>query len=282
MNILQIELIQFIDSLKIKSYKIRNMKYLIVLSILTVSLFLSCKSHKKAKEVSKIVEKEAQVVPKDQPQPSGRPAKILEFKKGACHGTCPVYTMTFLSNGTVYYEGEQFSEKMGVHVLQISQDEINDIMDRCSKEDFGRFPKRYKSMIPDWASNTIIYFGGKEPKSTTWRDESDPFLMSLQATIEEIEKRAGWKMEGNQSLPDHTISNQIIVDLDPKVEATQLVSKYRKYNLKVIKKIAPSSNLYVVEFDETKIPPYEILNLLIKDKMVIQAQFNKKISPRSR
>ncbi len=256
------------------------MKYIIVLSILTISLFVSCKSHKKAKETKKLVEKEAQVVPKEQPQPSGRPSKVLEFKKGACHGRCPIYTMTFLSDGTVYYEGEQFSEKMGVHAMKISQKEINDIMERCGKEDFSRFPEQYKSRIPDWASNTIIYYGGKAPKSTTWREETDPFLESLRETIEEIEKRPGWKIEGNQTMPEHAISDQILVDLDSNVEVTELVAKYRKYNLKVIKKIAPSSNIYVVGFNKKKISPHEMLSLLNMDKMIIQAQFNMKISPR--
>ncbi len=256
------------------------MKYIIVLSILTISLFLSCKSQKNAKKVQKSVEKEAQVVPKDPAHPSRRPMKILEFKKGACHGRCPIYTMTFLSDGTVYYEGEQFSKKMGVHAMKISQKEINDIMERCNHADFSKFPEHYESRIPDWASNTVIYYGGKEPKSTTWNEASNPFLESLRETIEEIEKRPNWKIENNQSLPDHTISNQILIELAPKMNIEKLISKYRAYTLKVVKRIAPQSNLYLVEFDNKKVPPFVMLNKLMEDESIYNAQFNKKLSPR--
>ena len=256
------------------------MKYIIVLSILTISLFLSCKSQKKAKETANVDIQKTQIDSKEMSQPAGRPMKVLEFKKGACHGTCPIYTMTFLSDGTVYYEGEQFSEKMGVHSLTISQKEIDDIMNRCQKEDFSRFPERYKSMIPDWASNTIIYYGGETPKSITWREEADHFLKSLAETIEAIEKRSGWKMEDSQRYSKNTITNEILAEIAPIVDAAKWIEHYKNYELKIIKKIAPSGNLYVLGFDEKKISPYEMLNLLIKDKSILRAQFNKKISSR--
>lgn len=50
--------------------------------------------------------------------------KTIQLERTMCFGECPVYKVEILSDGTVYYNGEMFVEKIGKHSWQIDEANI--------------------------------------------------------------------------------------------------------------------------------------------------------------
>jgi hypothetical protein len=45
---------------------------------------------------------------------------VITLERTACHGTCPIYTVTILEDGTVIYEGKNFVSITGQQTSEIS------------------------------------------------------------------------------------------------------------------------------------------------------------------
>ena len=45
---------------------------------------------------------------------------VITLERTACHGTCPIYTVSILDNGTMTYEGENFVNVTGKQTSEIA------------------------------------------------------------------------------------------------------------------------------------------------------------------
>jgi len=74
--------------------------------------------------------------------------------------------------------------------------------------------------------------------------------------------------------------NELILKLKKDLQADQIAKKYVKYKLTTKKQLSKSMNIWLLEYDTSTINPLEMLTMLKEDPDVIEAEFNKKISPR--
>jgi len=49
---------------------------------------------------------------------------FASIRKGACFGQCPVYSMDIYNDGTVIYNGKNFVDKKGKHILKLEYSEL--------------------------------------------------------------------------------------------------------------------------------------------------------------
>ena len=120
----------------------------------------------------------------------------LTLERGACFGTCPVYTVTIYADGTVVFEGQRFVESEGKQTGMIGPD----IVDRLVSifEDAGYFtwndeytqmqvtdlPYVTTSVTRDGETKRIVRYEG---------DDSAPIaLVYLERWIDEIANTSQW------------------------------------------------------------------------------------------
>jgi|ETNmetMinimDraft_35_1059890.scaffolds.fasta_scaffold57315_1 hypothetical protein len=56
-------------------------------------------------------------------------SSIFEIQKGACYGTCPIYTVTLSSDRLVTYHGKRHVENQGVYEWYLTRRRFNEISD---------------------------------------------------------------------------------------------------------------------------------------------------------
>jgi hypothetical protein len=49
---------------------------------------------------------------------------LASLERTACYGTCPIYTVTVHTDGTVEYQGKRFVKVMGPQVAKLSPDQV--------------------------------------------------------------------------------------------------------------------------------------------------------------
>ncbi len=62
-----------------------------------------------------------------------KPIAICKLKRGGCFGKCPIYDVSFMSNGTVIYKGMNHVPKTGEFTAQATIAQINSIIRKANE-----------------------------------------------------------------------------------------------------------------------------------------------------
>ncbi len=207
--------------------------------------------------------------------------KLIEMTKGACHGTCPIYSMTVYNDGTATFDGVRFCEKRGAHIAQLSDFELQLIQQKVALLDMDNYPEKIESMIPDFPSTKITcHEEDGSAKSVWWRNGAPDELSEMSITLDKFRQDLNWKVNTSAPLPAGTIKNQILLQLKEGVNASDFAKQYRAYDLTQKKEIVPNKNYWLFEFNTKKISSLEMLNILHNAEKVTHAEFNKELEQR--
>jgi len=82
---------------------------------------------------------------------------LIELKRTACYGSCPVYTIKIDKNGKGLFEGVENVEKIGRFRFSLSQDELMEIEIAFQEVDFFQLKKIYDAQVSDLPTTYISY-----------------------------------------------------------------------------------------------------------------------------
>ncbi len=74
---------------------------------------------------------------------------IISLERTPCYGTCPIYKMEIFSDGSAFYHGERFVDKMGDFQFTVSKETINYILKRAEEIGFFEMEDKYTGNITD-------------------------------------------------------------------------------------------------------------------------------------
>ncbi len=238
--------------------------------ITTVFLIMSCKSKNKIKKIAP-------------------DSKRFILQKGGCFGTCPVYTLTINQNGEATFEGRMNTNKQGIHAKKISSEEVTKLEKLFKNAKFYQFEENYESRIADLPMITIGFDNGSGMKLVSGKMERPEEVKQLQYALEKIAESDGWTMI---TPPDETpeakakqkenaiIYNEVIIEPRPGLMLPKWFKSKSTIGVRLIKKIAPSLNYFLITYDSSVIAPEDFMKILKDDPDILSAEFNKKVSIR--
>ena len=244
--------------------------YISSIAIAFLLLAFSCKSNKQLKNMNK-----------DEIR--------FSMKKSACFGKCPIYKLTIRQNGYATFEGVANTDKLGIYGKQISKDQFKLLEKQFEDSNFESFPVKFQSQIADLPANTIGYHNGQVYKEISGKEERPEQVMQLQFLLEKIADSGNWTLLQSQKEIDHSkkpeivnIYGEVIIEPIPGMLISKWIESMDKYGVRLMKKIAPTLNLYLITYDADSISAEEFLKALKRDENIKSAEFNKKTSKRGR
>ena len=247
------------------------MKLYISFFTLTISLLaFSCKS---TKQVTNLKKDEIR----------------FSLKKGACFGKCPIYALTINQAGYATFEGEANTDKLGIYGKQITEDQFKSIESAFIEAKFETYPDEFASQIADLPTITIGYHNGEIYREVSGKEDRPEQVSQLQFSLEKIADSGNWTLLQSAEEIDNTtkpevvnIYSEVIIEPIPGTLIAKWIESLSKYRVRLMKKIAPTLNLYLITYDAKAISPEEFLKLLEQDENIKSAEFNKKTSKRGR
>jgi hypothetical protein len=107
--------------------------------------------------------------------------KSIKLKRTPCYGSCPVYEVEILANGTVNYNGEMFVEMDGAHSWKIEPENIELLNQLICKYDYFNIQKlnTYKRMtcIPSCITTIELQDGIKRTIENDYGERKYPRLL---------------------------------------------------------------------------------------------------------
>ena len=89
---------------------------------------------------------------------------IISFQRTPCYGTCPIYKMEILSDGSAFYHGERFVDRIGDYEFTVSQETINYILKKAVEIGFFELEDIYTANITDLPKTITFIKNGKDEK----------------------------------------------------------------------------------------------------------------------
>ena len=89
---------------------------------------------------------------------------IISLERTPCYGTCPIYKMKIFSDGSAFYHGERFVEKIGNYEFSVSKETINYILKKADEIGFFELEEKYTANITDLPKTITFIKNGKNKK----------------------------------------------------------------------------------------------------------------------
>lgn len=125
------------------------------------------------------------------------PQKIAGIKKTACYGECPVFEVTFYSDGKVIWEGKRFTDKIGRYTVQLPKAEITNIIQKGRNMGYFAFndsyPKDKIQMIPDLPNTVTFLSYANEFKQVINNYDAPTNLKNFEAYLLDICNSIDWE-----------------------------------------------------------------------------------------
>jgi hypothetical protein len=119
---------------------------------------------------------------------------IFTYEQTACFGQCPVFKLEIHENGYVKYEGIAFVSKEGKYTKQISQKQVEELVELFLAANFFEFEDEYTSPVQDFPT---YYFGfthdGKNKKIKDYHGTPEALKALRKPFIDLVKEEEGWK-----------------------------------------------------------------------------------------
>ena len=119
-------------------------------------------------------------------------SSVITMEKTACHGKCPVYTITIYGTGKAEYEGKNNVKKPGKYEKQLSRDETMKLFKAFDASNFSDFQSEYDTGATDVPSTLISFYHRGYKKNIKDRMAAPEELKNLERMVEEIVESEGW------------------------------------------------------------------------------------------
>lgn len=213
----------------------------------------------------------------------------MMLSKGVCFGKCPVYTLRVKKGGVVYLDAKNNVPGMlGKYEKKIDKETYKQLLQAFKESDFAQYPADFESQIPDLPLITIGYMTTDTLQITRGKEDRPSSLMQLQYRLENLVKGQDWTLleaydrpmnPEKEDKPAYILSELIILP-KPGTQLPRWFKEYEEYGLRVLKRITPNQNYWLVTYNQGLIKPDDILAKLKADERILEAEFNKETSNR--
>lgn len=216
----------------------------------------------------------------------------LKMDKGACFGSCPVYSLEIDHQGNAIYEGKRFTEKSGLYKYKLAKDQFKQVTDQLTLMNFFALQDNFKSNVADLPTVTIAHKHKGLSKSISGKDTRPKRVLDLQKILEDIAQSDGWVsiepiapknedvVEEEEEEPAEIIEREMIIHFKPSTIISRWMKNYREYQMYVKKPLSDDKKTWIVQYNTGLINPQVLLHKVQTDPGVESAEFNTKAEAR--
>lgn len=205
------------------------------------------------------------------------------LETSGCFGWCPVYKLSFHTDGKVVYEGLRSVEKMGRAEIMLTKAETKELKAAVERTNLWQYPDKIESNVVDAPGATLIAHRRAETKRVYGTVDRPKPLLDLQNLMKSMVERYGYELTRGVN-PNDPAPNapkaELIVKLKKDVNAGNWLLKFEELKLKLVRRIA-ADNTWLVSYDPEEIAEKSLIDLIKGTEGVLEVQPNKAVQERN-
>jgi len=209
---------------------------------------------------------------------------LVGLQKGACFGSCPVYTLEIDKTGMAQFDGQRFTDKIGKHQLLLDKAQLQKIANAFNTAALESFKSEYKSNSSDLPEINLSFKNTGIDKTIIGKDNRPEEVLALQTMLEEIVESEGWisleplaAEQKEEEEEEVKIEREIIVEFASGTIISRWLKQFKEFEMYVKKPITEDRKTWIVQYDKSLINPQVMLHKVQSAKGVVSAQFNTKV-----
>src|SRR5581483_11238157 len=172
---------------------------------------------------------------KDKQPPPLTNTDFVEMSKGACYGTCSVYTIRIHANGQVDWQGHSYVAERGKDVTDIGATLARQLIARFASADFWALCADYSRDITDSATtNFRVRIGDRTKVVSNYAESAPKWLDELEYAVDDAADTHRWLHGDPREEPLSRIDQD---RYGPKPGLTPLMRAAARADLKQVKKL---------------------------------------------
>ena len=117
----------------------------------------------------------------------------FSLERTGCHGQCPIFSMTVMGNGDVFYQGEAFVPNVGKYTKNIGPETVKAIIEEVEKVNYWRLNEMYNDpQIMDLPSCITSCTMNEKSHKVVNRFNAPDKLIQFEKKIEELVGQDGY------------------------------------------------------------------------------------------
>ncbi|MBI1192890.1 MAG: hypothetical protein GC205_06925 [Bacteroidetes bacterium] len=117
--------------------------------------------------------------------------QVLSLQTTPCLGTCPVYQLEVYRDGTLRYQGSQFTERIGTYRGKVDLPRLNAILKQAEAMNFAQLADVYPTgniRIMDLPSSILFVRSDTWQKQVVSRRYANPEVEGEQAIVDQLKE----------------------------------------------------------------------------------------------
>ncbi len=203
---------------------------------------------------------------------------VIQMSKGPCYGRCPVFKLTVYENGLASYEGERYTDRLGLYVKKLEKGQLERLLGEFKRANVWQYRDSYRGRIPDMQSVTITYHEGSRKKTITGKEIRPNAVKWLETQLDQLAQSEGWvlKEAPQDNVPDYLIADELLVELEEGADPETWAKKFAQADMAFVRTLN-DSGYGIFSYNDELITPEQMLEQVRMDEEVISAEFNKQI-----
>ena len=201
---------------------------------------------------------------------------VVQYSRGACYGTCPVFDVYVLEDGTLLYRGRSFAPREGRYTGQLSPAEmrmLNSVLDLVRN---SPFEEDLAPAAVDMPSYKIGYYQGKKWQEHEGNGEVPYHFGDIEDMVLSWVDENRWVPTNKEAFEETTqnlVKDQVILETTTEEAIKELESQYAGYQFTTLRRLSPNMPFWLITFDKRAIDPDGFLEILVSNPLVRHAEF---------
>ncbi|MFN0036136.1 MAG: DUF6438 domain-containing protein [Saprospiraceae bacterium] len=235
--------------------------------ILVAAMAVACNAQKSA--------------PAQQPNSTTTTTNLIRLEMGSCRGYCPVYKLTFRTDGTLQYEGTRHVEKLGGQTVKLTADEFSRLQNEVRRADLWQYPAEFPSTVADAPSHTFTVFENTKTHSVKGTAGIPKPIMLLEGLMQDIAEAHGIQVKKGLNPNDpSTLKGEVLVKFKMEVNAGNFCMQFTEIKVRPLRHIS-ENNIWLIGFDPSQLTETQFIDLLKSMEGVLEVQPNNQVKERN-
>ena len=196
---------------------------------------------------------------------------LIHFEAGACRGYCPIFKLTFLTDGTLQYAGLRNVLAVGDETAKLSAEEFSELQNAVRRANLHEQPAQIPSDIVDAPKHTFyVYHEGKRHRVMGSRPLPEP-IQALDDLMQDIAEAHGFMVKKGVD-PDNpsAMTGQVRVVFKPEVNAGNFCMQFMEIKSRPVRRVS-EQNIWLIGFNPSELTEVQFINILQSMEGVVDA-----------
>jgi len=212
---------------------------------------------------------------------SNSAGNLIQMEAFGCRGYCPVYKITFRTDGFLVYEGTRNVEILGPSTVRLSSEEYSKLLKEVTKVDLWQYSEDIQSPAVDAPVHKFTVYNDSKLHTVKGRGELPAPVLALEMLMQEIADAHKLPVR-NGTDPNNpgSLKGQLIVKFKMDTNAREFCGQFSDLKVRPIRHMS-EDNTWAVAYDPTEISQEELMGLLRDMDGVLTVEPNKQVNSRN-